>query len=170
MVKKKRLEKRKKKRNQLSLPHPIIPPRSPFLIQNFSGADIQPKRDVGRFVRWPKYVRLQRQKSVLLKRLKVPPAINQFTQTVDKNTATELFRLMNKYRPESCAEKKARIKSSAEAKADGDKTDKGPKPLKVKYGINHITALVEAKKASLVVIAHDVDPIEVSSCLYSASL
>ncbi|KAF9179198.1 60S ribosomal protein L7A, partial [Haplosporangium sp. Z 27] len=28
------------------------------------------------------------------------------------------------------------------------------------YGINHITALVEAKKASLVVIADDVDPIE----------
>jgi large subunit ribosomal protein L7Ae len=48
------------------------------------GNDIQPKRDVGRFVRWPKYVRLQRQKAVLLKRLKVPPAINQFSQTLDK--------------------------------------------------------------------------------------
>ena len=42
-----------------------------------------------------------------------------------------------------------------------DKADKGPKPLTVKYGINHITALIENKKASLVVIAHDVDPIEV---------
>ena len=31
----------------------------------------------------------------------------------------------------------------------------------VKYGINHITNLVESKKAQLVVIAHDVDPIEV---------
>ena len=30
----------------------------------------------------------------------------------------------------------------------------------VKYGINHITTLVEQKQASLVVIAHDVDPIE----------
>lgn len=30
----------------------------------------------------------------------------------------------------------------------------------VKYGLNHTVALVEAKKASLVVIAHDVDPIE----------
>jgi len=30
----------------------------------------------------------------------------------------------------------------------------------VKYGINHLTALVEQKKAKLVVIAHDVDPIE----------
>ena len=30
----------------------------------------------------------------------------------------------------------------------------------VKYGINHITTLVEQRQASLVVIAHDVDPIE----------
>ena len=34
------------------------------------------------------------------------------------------------------------------------------KPLFVKYGLNHCVALIEAKKASLVVIAHDVDPIE----------
>ena len=34
------------------------------------------------------------------------------------------------------------------------------KPLFVKYGLNHSVALIEAKKASLVVIAHDVDPIE----------
>ena len=38
-------------------------------------------------------------------------------------------------------------------------TDK-KKPVVVKYGINHITTLVEQKQASLVVIAHDVDPIE----------
>jgi len=30
----------------------------------------------------------------------------------------------------------------------------------LKYGLNHITHLVEEKKAKLVVIAHDVDPIE----------
>jgi large subunit ribosomal protein L7Ae len=30
----------------------------------------------------------------------------------------------------------------------------------VKYGLNHCVALIEAKKASLVVISHDVDPIE----------
>ncbi|KAG0019680.1 60S ribosomal protein L8B, partial [Podila clonocystis] len=42
----------------------------------------------------------------------------------------------------------------------GEKADT-KKPFVVKYGINHITALVEAKKASLVVIADDVDPIEV---------
>jgi len=132
--------------------------------RNFGiGSDVQPKRDVGRFVRWPKYVRLQRQKSVLLKRLKVPPAINQFTQALDKNTATESFRLLNKYRPETPAEKRARLKRAAvatTAATDGKPVDKGPKPHVVKYGINHITALIEAKKAALVLIAHDVDPIE----------
>merc|ERR1712071_130530 len=30
----------------------------------------------------------------------------------------------------------------------------------LKRGINHVTSLIEAKQAKLVVIAHDVDPIE----------
>ena len=33
--------------------------------------------------------------------------------------------------------------------------------MTLKYGINHVTKLVEEKKAKLVVIAHDVDPIEI---------
>merc|ERR1712012_1200055 len=34
--------------------------------KNFGiGQDIQPKRDLTHFVRWPKYIRLQRQKTVL---------------------------------------------------------------------------------------------------------
>lgn len=32
--------------------------------------------------------------------------------------------------------------------------------MEVKFGIHHVTQLVEAKKAQLVVIAHDVDPVE----------
>ena len=47
----------------------------------------------------------------------------------------------------------------AEAKSSGSSVEK-KKPVVVKFGINHITALVEAGKAQLVVIAHDVDPIE----------
>ena len=126
------------------------------------GADVQPKRDLTRYVRWPKYIRLQRQKRILYQRLKVPPAINQFTQTLEKNTATQLFKLLHKYRPETKAEKKARLTRIAEKKAEGKEEAPGKKPIVVKYGINHITNLVESKKAQLVVIAHDVDPIEVS--------
>ncbi|KAJ1305418.1 hypothetical protein OPQ81_000429 [Rhizoctonia solani] len=131
--------------------------------RNFGiGQDIQPKQDLTRFVKWPEYVRLQRQKVILHKRLKVPPAIAQFDHTLDKNTATQLFKLLNKYRPETKQEKKARLdataKATAESKEAKDKDSK--KPLFVKYGLNHIVALIEAKKANLVVIANDVDPIE----------
>merc|ERR1711972_314081 len=87
-------------------------------VKNFGiGQDIQPKRDLTRFVKWPQYVRVQRQRSVLLKRLKVPPPINQFTQTLDKQTSTQLFKLLEKYRPETRAEKKLRLKQRAEEQA-----------------------------------------------------
>merc|ERR1712072_119289 len=130
--------------------------------KNFGiGGDIQPKKDLSRYVKWPAYVRLQRQRKVLYERLKVPPAINQFTQTLDKSTAVSLFKLLSKYKPEDKDAKKARLESMAQAKAGGAKPDAGKKPVVVKYGINHVTTLVEQKKASLVVIAHDVDPIEI---------
>jgi len=124
------------------------------------GQSIQPKRDLTRFVKWPKYIKLQRQRRVLLHRLKVPPTINQFTHTLDKNTAKQLFKLLSKYSPETPKQKKERLFNLAKQKAEKKEGEKSPKPLVVKYGINHITGLVESKKANLVVIAHDVDPIE----------
>jgi len=128
--------------------------------KNFGiGQDVQPTTDLTRFVKWPEYVRLQRQKVILQRRLKVPPAIAQFSHTLDKNTATQLFKLLDKYRPETKQEKKIRLTATAQEAADG-KTKETKKPLFVKYGLNHTVALIEAKKAALVVIAHDVDPIE----------
>merc|ERR1712086_600865 len=125
------------------------------------GGDILPgKRDLTRFVKWPKYVRLQRSKMTLLKRIKIPPAINQFTQTFDKKQASQLFRLLNNLKPETAAEKKERRNEAADAVAAGGKVS-NKKPVCVKQGLNHVTTLVEEKKAKLVVIAHDVDPIEV---------
>merc|ERR1712227_488004 len=125
------------------------------------GGDVLPgKRDLTRFVKWPKYVRLQRSKMTLLKRIKIPPAINQFTQTFDKKQASQLFRLLNNLKPETAAEKKERRNAQAEAVAAGGAAA-SKKPVCVKQGLNHVTTLVEEKKAKLVVIAHDVDPIEV---------
>jgi large subunit ribosomal protein L7Ae len=158
-----------------------VPAKNPLFekrTKNFGiGNDLPPKRDLTRFVKWPKYIRLQRQKRVLLNRLKVPPAINQFTKTLDKNTASVLFKLLSKYRPEDKASKKKRLLAVAKERAEKAKATKGKgdkaaaaaatsaesskKPNYVKYGINHVTALVEQKKAKLVVIAHDVDPIEI---------
>ena len=40
------------------------------------------------------------------------------------------------------------------------KEDASKKPYTVKYGLNHVVGLIESKKASLVLIANDVDPIE----------
>jgi large subunit ribosomal protein L7Ae len=130
--------------------------------KNFGiGQDIRPKTDLTRFVKWPEYVRLQRQKVILHQRLKVPPALAQFSHTLDKNTATQLFKLLNKYRPETKQEKKARLAAKAQETAEKKDTKQDTKkPLFVKYGLNHCVALIEAKRANLVVIAHDVDPIE----------
>lgn len=123
------------------------------------GGDLAPRKDMHRFVKWPKYVRIQRQRRVLNQRLKVPPALNRFTRTLDKSTAQTLFSLLKKYQPEDKAQKKERLLKEAEARAAGQEIEK-KKPIVVKYGINHITTLVEQGKAQLVVIAHDVDPIE----------
>lgn len=130
--------------------------------KNFGiGQDIQHKRDLTRFVKWPQYIRVQRQRSILLKRLKVPPPINQFTQTLDKQTSTQLFKLLEKYRPETRAEKKLRLKQRAEEQAKTSKPDRATKrPNVIRSGMNTVTSLVEKKKAQLVIIAHDVEPIE----------
>jgi large subunit ribosomal protein L7Ae len=125
--------------------------------KNFGiGNGIQPKRDLSRYVKWPRYIRLQRQRKVLKMRMKVPPVLNQFNKCLDKPTAASLFKLLTKYEPETGAEKKERLLQMAEQKETNSK-----KPMFVKYGINHVTKLVETKKAKMVVIAHDVEPIEI---------
>jgi large subunit ribosomal protein L7Ae len=138
--------------------------------KNFGiGNDLHPARDLSRFVKWPKYVRLQRQRRILYARLKTPPAINQFSRTLDKTTATQLFKLLVKYRPETKLARKKRLLETAAAKlsnvekkqaGESAQTPIPKKPIVIHYGINSVTRLVEKKKAKLVVIAHDVDPIE----------
>ena len=123
------------------------------------GQALPPKTPLNRYVKWPKYVRIQRARRVLQKRLKVPPAIEQFNNTLDKNLATKLFKLLLKYRPEDDAQKKERLVATAQAEAAGKEVE-SKKPVVVKFGINHITYLVEQGKAQLVCIAHDVDPVE----------
>merc|ERR1711904_97817 len=108
---------------------------------------------------WPKYVTLQRKKAILLKRLKSPPAVNQFNSAIDKNQAGQLLRLLKKYSPETKEAKKQRLLGMAKAQEGGAQVE-SKKPLMLKYGLNHVTSLIESKQAKLVVIAHDVDPLE----------
>jgi len=130
--------------------------------KNFGiGQDIQPKRDLSRFVKWPKYIRLQRQRCALLQRLKVPPPVNQFRNTLDRQTAIQLFKLLDKYRPETKQQKKARLVARAQQRAKGKDDTPTKRTLTVRSGVNTVTRLIEQKKAQLVVISHDVDPIEI---------
>ncbi|KAK6139093.1 hypothetical protein DH2020_027164 [Rehmannia glutinosa] len=96
---------------------------------------------------------------ILKQRLKVPPPIHQFSKTLDKNLATNLFKMILKYRPEDRDQKKERLLRRVEAEAEG-KAPETKKQIVVKYGLNHVTYLTEQNNAQLVVIAHDANPIE----------
>eukprot|EP00923_Selenidium_pygospionis_P043991 GHVN01075944.1.p1 GENE.GHVN01075944.1~~GHVN01075944.1.p1 ORF type:complete len:252 (+),score=54.22 GHVN01075944.1:63-818(+) len=136
--------------------HPLFEKRP----KNFNiGGTVQPKRDLTRYVRWPKYIRLQRQRRILVQRLKVPPALNLFNNGIDKNQATQVLRLFAKYKPETNVEKKGRLTEQAQARKDNKELDT-KKPILIKYGLSHVTDLIELNRAKLVLIAHDVNPIE----------
>jgi len=123
------------------------------------GGAIRPQgRDLSRFVKWPKYIRIQRQRAVLYQRLKVPPSINQFTKVITKNEAMTVFTLLNKYRPETKEARKQRIQESAAAAAEGKGASK--KIVQLTYGLKEVTSAIEEKEAEIVFIACDVDPIE----------
>jgi len=146
------------------------------------GVAVPHKRDLTHFVAWPRYVRLARQKRILLNRLKCPPAINIFRHTLEKSTAVELFKIMAKMRPEEDAARRARRIENGKRLAEvlkpikeGEKVDlkarraarkqilkeiAAKRPLTLRFGLNTVTHLVTRNKAQLVVIASDVDPIE----------
>jgi large subunit ribosomal protein L7Ae len=129
--------------------------------KNFGiGQDIQPKRDLIHFVKWPGYIKLQWQRAIPYKCLKAPPAIKKFTQVLDRQTATQLLKLAHRYRPETKQEKKQRLLTRAEKKAAGKGDVPTKRPPVLLAGVNTVTTLVKNKKARLVVIAHDVDPTE----------
>ena len=148
------VKEKKEKKPRVRNIHIVARPKS-FHI----GGDLPPKRDVSRMVKWPKYIRLQRKKKIMYNRLKVPAMINQFTQTLDKHAAKVVLRFLGRYRPESEKKRKARLLALAKIKKEGKKITLR-KPFILKHGASQVTHLVEQKKAKLVVIANDVDPIE----------
>lgn len=153
----KKVEKQKKTKSKEEVFKNIFQARP----KNFSiGNDKIHKMDLTRFVKWPKYVRLQRQRRILYKRLRVPPAINQFSNTINKQLALKLFKILNKYRPEDKRSKQKRLRELADKKKKGEKVAEEKKPVVVQNGLSEVIGLIERKKAALVVIAHDVEPIE----------
>lgn len=71
--------------------------------------------------------------------------------------------MMDKYRPETKQARKQRLAQRAEARAAGKADAPTDRTPVIRAGVNTVTKLVEQKKAQLVVIAHDVDPLEVMS-------
>ncbi|KAI3388968.1 hypothetical protein SNEBB_006628 [Seison nebaliae] len=148
------------------------------------GQSIQPKRDLTHFVRWPTYVRLQRKKRIIMKRLKTPPSIFQFQTAMEKQDAKTLTEFIKRHYGESKIHRKSRLLEEAKSKSIGQqernemrKTADGRKEMKklekkeqkavqlkkkkaYVSGVNEVTKMIMRKKATLVVIAHDVEPIE----------
>lgn len=96
---------------------------------------------------------IARKKHLLSQAFKIPPALNQFTTTLDDSDTETLIESLSKFKPESKAAKAKRLKSN--------NPKSGPKPTLLKFGYNHVVDLIEKKKAKFVVIAADVDPIEI---------
>ena len=162
MVKKiKKIPEKSQKEKLKTQKHPLSQPAP----KNFRhGNDIRPRIVKSRFVKFPRYVELQRQKRILMKRLKCPPALAQFFDPLDKDTTKKVYKALEKYTPETKKEKKERLEKEAKEQVKDKKNKKekkdGKKPITLKCGLNHVTYLVEQKRAKLVLIAADVDPIE----------
>jgi len=121
-------------------------------------------------LRWPKYfcflrnkliryICLQRQTRILRQRLKIPPSITIFENTADKIFSREVLKLFKKYQPLTRMEKKQKLKTLAETKSKGTEIV-SEYQHQIKYGLNHVTNLIQRKKAQIVLIAHDVEPLE----------
>ncbi|CAL6048452.1 HIN_053947 [Hexamita inflata] len=136
-------------------PTPLLVPMQPQLAKLAIQAkeEIAP-RDITRYVKYPRYIRVQRQKVILQQRMKVPPTVNFFYNPVNKNLNTELLAFAKKYAVETKEVRKARIAKAAEAKTETKA------PVELTTGLNAVTTAIERKQAKLVLIACDVDPLE----------
>ncbi|KAF7701573.1 60S ribosomal protein L8 [Cucumispora dikerogammari] len=99
---------------------------------------------------------IEAKQEALIKALKIPPAINQFNYHLNTEDFDTIKTVLSKYKPETRFEHKKRL---YEFKQNNNKylTEK---KMFVKKGVKHITKLIEQKKLSLVLIASDVNPIE----------
>lgn len=124
-----------------------------------SGGVLRKNSSLGRLIKWPRYVQLQRQRKILLQRLKIPPSLNIFNNACSRDFASKLVKFSKNYSPETRKQKTLRLKSMAKLQAEGKPIPSEKKNV-IKCGFNHVTNLIESGRAKLVIIAHDVDPIE----------
>jgi len=111
------------------------------------------KKDLVRFIKWPKYIRIQRQRRIFCQKLKIPPAIYQFSKTLDKNMTNQLFHLLSNYKLNATKKDGKSLKKSLEIK-------KPKNTISIRHGIDTVSKLIKNKKSLFVLIANDVNPIE----------
>lgn len=87
---KKRLPKVHKSLNRFA---PIFEKKRKLRKRAPIGTDQPKRRDLSRYIKWPRYIRVQKQRKVLMMRLKVPPTVFQFTRTLDRANGTYSFSL-----------------------------------------------------------------------------
>ena len=75
-----------------------------------------------------------------------------------------MFRLLKKYKPETKQERKARLVKRAQKKIESGEDKPTKRRIEAKSGARTVVKLIEQKRAKLVMIAADVDPIEVRCC------
>lgn len=115
------------------------------------------KGDMTRFVKFPLYVRVQRQRRVLEKRLKIPPTLHQLRRQANKSLAHSIATFLAKYKPPTKRERLSRVRELAKLKKEGKKVEaKTPKEMKPRliHGINEVLKSIEQKRAKLVVLPH----------------
>lgn len=96
---------------------------------------------------------IQKKMYKLANAIKIPAVINQFKTTLEETDEQRVFSLFSNYKPETREEKRKRLES-ADPRA-------GPKPVIIKFGLKHVTDLIEQKRLKLVLIAADTTPITV---------
>eukprot|EP00817_Percolomonadidae_sp_ATCC50343_P005100 CAMPEP_0117424176 /NCGR_PEP_ID=MMETSP0758-20121206/4648_1 /TAXON_ID=63605 /ORGANISM="Percolomonas cosmopolitus, Strain AE-1 (ATCC 50343)" /LENGTH=178 /DNA_ID=CAMNT_0005207799 /DNA_START=230 /DNA_END=766 /DNA_ORIENTATION=+ len=87
--------------------------------------------------------------------MRVPPAVYQFTRAANKPYANTVINFLKKYSVDPRA-----AKAAAEKKAESGSTEATKAGVTLTHGVNQVVKMIERKKAQLVVIAHDVDPID----------
>ncbi|KAI5185415.1 large subunit ribosomal protein L7Ae [Nematocida homosporus] len=92
---------------------------------------------------------IQKKKAALTNALSCPPAIHQFSQKMDEDLKTRIAEVFGSYKPETPEERLHRVENKQEKK------------LSLVFGLRQIVKLIEKKKAKLVLIANNVDPIVV---------
>ncbi|KAI5159847.1 large subunit ribosomal protein L7Ae [Nematocida ausubeli] len=92
---------------------------------------------------------IAKKKTALESALKCPPAIHQFKQKISEDLKDKIEEVFKRYRPENPEEKAERVEQGKDKK------------VSIIFGIRQIVKSIEQKKAKLVLIANDVDPLVV---------